>query len=182
MSESMDDVRYDIANTRQHMSDTLAELEARLGERREAVTGKVHAVRETLDPAKIGTQVGELIQAHPLAAVAVAFGLGLFLGRSGADRTLAAGTGDALRNSSRAALDATRSAAGAVVERVRGGSDAGTLTDVQVPLESGYLADDQAEPNIVDRLALEVGRALRFDALEHDMRSVFTSQKLPTSI
>lgn len=178
MAESMDDVRYDIANTRQRMSQTLQELDARLSQRSGEVKERVEAAKDRLDPG----QLGPLIQEHPWAALAVAFGIGLVLSGSGADRAVAHGTARAARDGSHAALDAARSARESVVERVRGGRE--QPSDMLVPLVADYTADavHEEKPGLVDRVADTVGRALQVDQLESSARSTFSSTKLPTSI
>jgi ElaB/YqjD/DUF883 family membrane-anchored ribosome-binding protein len=170
MAESMDDVRYDIQTTRQRMSETLSELDAHLESRKAMVADKVNAVKGQLDPERVIA----LVQEHPWAAVAVAFGLGAFLGGSGADRAIASATAGAATGVAHSTADAARSAAHAVTERVRGSG-----SDAEVPIEAQR--DDEGE-GLVDRLAGQVGRVIRIEELESDMRRAFVSHKLPTSI
>lgn len=169
MAESMDDVRYDIENTRQRMSATLAELDSRIESRKEAVADKVQAVKGRVDP----EQLLDLVRQHPIASLAVAFGVGALLARTGADRAIASATANAAVSASRSTVDAARSAATAVVEKVKGDG-----TDAEVPIQ----AERDVADTIVDRLAGQVGRVIRIEELESDMRRAFVSQKLPTSI
>src|SRR3712207_4920756 len=78
MAEMTEDVQRDIALTRERMSETIAELDARISDR-------VTAVKETLD-------VARLVQEHPWAALAVAFGAGVLLAGTGADARAAGAT------------------------------------------------------------------------------------------
>lgn len=168
MNESMDDVRYDIGNTRQRMSGTLAALESEIGARKDAVAGKVRAVKSRMDP----HHVGELVRQHPWAAMAVALGVGALFARSGADRAVVTGTAHAATSASRSTADAVRSAATSVVQKVKGEGDAEVRIDAQ----------RDAEDSLVDRAAGHLGRVIRIEELETDMRRAFVSQKLPTSI
>ena len=83
MPETTADVRRDIEETRERMSTTLTELEQRLN-------------------------VVQVVRDHPWPAVALAFGAGLALSASGADRKAAVATVAATKGSTRrigAALD-----------------------------------------------------------------------------
>jgi hypothetical protein len=78
MAETSHDIRQNIELTRQRMSDTLAALEAKVR------------------PARI-------VQEHPFAVLAAAFGVGVLLGRSGptgAVQTIRSSTADARRQAS----------------------------------------------------------------------------------
>ena len=67
--------RDDVQRTREQLSDTIAELEAR-------VTAPARAVKQRLD-------VGQMLREHPWAALAVAVGAGAIVARSGADERAA---------------------------------------------------------------------------------------------
>lgn len=117
--ETTAEVRRDIDVTRQRMSATVQELEAR-------IHGKVDAVKEKLD-------VAGLVRAHPWEALAVAAIAGVALAASGVDRKAAVATGRAAKQAPRVtgrALAATASGAvhlaGSAVSRLSGGPSDGT--------------------------------------------------------
>ena len=101
MAEAADDVRYDMAMTRQRMADTLAEIESR--------------VSNTVDGVKAKLDVMQLVRDHPWPALAVALAAGYALAATGADSAAAS----AVAEGSVSAAEATRDAASGVVDRVR---------------------------------------------------------------
>ena len=75
--------REDVQRARDHIADTIAELEDR-------ITAPVQAVKRRLD-------VGQMVREHPWAALAVAVSAGALVGGSGADRRAAAVAADTAR-------------------------------------------------------------------------------------
>jgi hypothetical protein len=107
MDPDIQEVRSEIAQTREQISDTLAALEAR-------VSDTAQAVKRTLNPL-------ELARTHPWPALGVAIGAGVALSASGADRTAAAATVTAGRRAPGATVRAAKRAsrkASAAAQRV----------------------------------------------------------------
>jgi hypothetical protein len=88
--------RNELTRVRDRMTDTAAELEARL-------TAPIDVVKEKLD-------VVQVVRDHPWPALAVAVGAGVAVGVSGADRKAASAAVDASRRGARTTADAARSA------------------------------------------------------------------------
>ena len=95
MHESTDTVRADIEATRARMSTTIAQLEKKV-------------------------DVAQKIRDNPWPALAIAFGAGLALSASGADRTIGSATADATQK--------TTSKVGSVLDDVLGTAVAGLVT------------------------------------------------------
>ena len=74
--------REELAAVRSRMSDTVAEIEAR-------VTAPVETARERVGAVKDRLDVVELIRSHPWPALVVALGAGVAVAASGADRKAA---------------------------------------------------------------------------------------------
>ena len=118
--EGTDDVRYDIALTRQRMTVTLEELS------REMQARKAEARAKTVG------RVEDFVQEHPLVTAAIAFGAGVLLAGTGADEKAAKGvvkgakaTPAALAGAAKAVPGAAKSLAVKVKDRVSGnGADA----------------------------------------------------------
>src|SRR5918999_1607361 len=106
MSETTNDVQRDIALTRERMSETIAELDARISRR-------VEVVKEKLD-------LAQLAREHPWPALGVAFGLGLLLARTGADAKAADATVRAAKAAPGTTVDLARKGWDAAVSKVRG--------------------------------------------------------------
>lgn len=94
MADSTAEVRQEIAATRAQMSETIAEIDARVSE-------GVSRVKEKFD-------VMEWARQNPWPALAVAFGLGLGLSASGADGRAARATTRAVKSAPRAAKGAAK--------------------------------------------------------------------------
>jgi hypothetical protein len=88
--------RDDVQRARDRILDTVAELEER-------VTTPVRAARQRLD-------VGQMVQGHPWAALAVAVGAGAVVAASGADERAAAMAVQKARQGGAATVRAARSA------------------------------------------------------------------------
>ena len=129
MHETTADVRRDIEETRVRVSRTLAELETEVGSRKDAVVERVVALRDGVTSA--GSTVQETIvdfaREHPWYALATAIGIGLAIGRTGADEAAARAAIDATKQAATAAADATKqgatAAAAATVTAARTGVD-----------------------------------------------------------
>jgi hypothetical protein len=129
MDPDIQEVRSEIAQTREQISDTLAALEAR-------VSDTAQAVKRTLNPL-------ELARAHPWPALGVAIGAGVALSTSGADRTAAAATVTAGRRAPGAAVRAAKRAsrkAGAAAQRVVHRDDAGLEESAAATYDGAHLA------------------------------------------
>ena len=101
MAEGADDVRHDMAVTRERMADTVAELEAR--------------VSSTVDGVKAKLDVMRWAREHPWPALAVALAAGYALATTGTDATVAGAVADGAASAAESAKDAASN----VVDRVR---------------------------------------------------------------
>lgn len=113
--ESTDDVRYDIALTRQEMTVTLEELSREVAARKAAVRERT-----------VG-RVEDFVHEHPLVTAAIALGAGVLLAGTGADEKAAKGVvkgakaaPGALAGAVKAVPGAAMSLAGKVRDRVSG--------------------------------------------------------------
>jgi hypothetical protein len=113
MSERTLDVQRDMALTRERMSETIDELEARISER-------ISVVKERLD-------LKQLVEDHPWPALAVALGLGVLLAGTAAD----ARSARAAKGAPGATADLARRAWTAAADVVRrdGNEEAATETE-----------------------------------------------------
>lgn len=116
MDESLDDVRRDIAATRERLAETIAAID-------DTVSTKVEAVTERLD-------VTRYVRENPWLALAVAVGVGVAVGASGSDRKAARAVASGARKAGPATLAAARGAgeamkhgASTLVDKVRGGGE-----------------------------------------------------------
>ena len=157
MSESMDEVQREIERTRERMSGTVAEIDARISER-------VEAVKERFD-------VVQLIRDNPWPALASALGAGVLLSATGADTKAAGAVKRAALATPGAVKSTAKRTADAVKSRFGGGSDADEdFGDVpeegSVATERGFLG------NVVSRLtgALAAPIVSRIDILVDEMR------------
>jgi hypothetical protein len=162
MSEITHDVQRDIALTRERMSETIAELDARISHR-------VAIVKERLD-------VAQLVQDHPWAAVAVALGIGALLAGTGADAKAARATVRAAKAAPGATAGAARHGWDAAVRRIRGDANGDGMTDAQ------EAADDRAaQPGLTDRVRDTITRTLGVDELIGQMRTAAEDLARPAS-
>ncbi|HET9010827.1 MAG TPA: hypothetical protein VFN38_03385 [Gemmatimonadaceae bacterium] len=97
--------RDDVQRARDHIADTIAELEER-------ITAPVQAVKRRLD-------VGQMVREHPWAALAVAVSAGALVGGSGADQRAAAVAAEKARTGGAAALRAARQGAASAREATK---------------------------------------------------------------
>jgi hypothetical protein len=157
MSERTANVQRDIALTRERMSETIAELDARISDR-------VATVKERLD-------VMQLAQEHPWPALAVALGLGVLLAGTGADVKAARATLRAAKGAPSATTDLARrgleAAKGVVRRNGAGEQDA----DAEVAVQSG----------LTDRMRSTITRALGIDELMSQMRDAAVELTRPAS-
>jgi hypothetical protein len=110
-SDDVSRVRYEMEETRERMSDTLAALESR-------VAGVADGVKEKLD-------VSQLVKEHPWPALATAIVAGVALSATRADEKAAGATVEAAKRGSSAAVDGLRHVGEAAVSRLNGGNDDG---------------------------------------------------------
>ena len=122
MHETTADVRRDIEETRARVSQTLGQLQEEVGERRSAVTERVVAVKDRVETTAESVQdsVVDFAREHPWYALAAAVGVGLLIGRSGADEAAARGAVSGTRNAATSVAGATASAARAGAEKAKG--------------------------------------------------------------
>jgi hypothetical protein len=154
MSETTNEVQRDIALTRERMSETIAELDARISDR-------VAVVKERLD-------LTQLVEDHPWTALAVALGFGVLLAGTGADAKAA-----------RATVQAAKRAPGATADLARRGWDA-AASAVQRD-GNGERAVDDVEPGLADRLRSTITRAIGVDELMTQMRDAAAELARPAS-
>jgi len=160
MSEMTEDVQRDIALTRERMSETIAELDARISHR-------VETVKEGLD-------VGRLIEDHPWAALAVAVGAGLLLAGTGADATAARATVRAAKAAPGTTAELARQGWDATVSKVRGNGDGAAETAADG-------AGGQDSAGVTDRMRDTIARALGVDELIGQMRTASEEFARPAS-
>jgi hypothetical protein len=153
MSERTADVQRDIALTRDRMSETIAQLDAR-------ISGRVAVVKERLD-------LKQLVEDHPWPALAVALGLGVLLAGTGADAKAARATVQAAQGAPGATADLARRGWGAVASAVRRDGDGD--------------GDVEAEPGLADRVRSTITRAIGVDELMGQMRDAAAELSRPAS-
>jgi hypothetical protein len=157
MSEATTDVQRDIALTRERMSETIAELDAR-------ISSRVAVIKDRLD-------LKQLVEDHPWTSLAVAVGLGLVLGGTGAESRAAQATVRAAKRVPGATADMAR----------RGWESASSI----VRRDDGQPAADEppinAEDGLADRLRGAIARAIGVDVLVEQMRDAATQLARPAS-
>jgi hypothetical protein len=151
MSEKTSDIQRDIALTRERMSETIAELDAR-------ISGRVTVVRERLD-------LKGLIEDHPWPALAVALGLGVLLAGTGADAKAA-----------RATVQAAKGVPGATADLAR----RGWVTAADALHRDGN-GEVEVEPGLADRVRSTITRAIGVDELMNQMRDAAVDLARPAS-
>ena len=161
MSEMTHDVQRDIALTRERMSETIAELDARISHR-------VAVVKERLD-------VAQLVQDHPWAALAVAFGVGALLAGTGADTAAARATVRAAKAAPGATAGVARQGWDAAVSKVRGDGDG------SAEIEGHGATIDGAGHGLTDRVRDTITRRLGVDELIGQMRTAAEELARPAS-
>jgi hypothetical protein len=153
MSESTSHVQRDIALTRERMSETIAELDARISDR-------VAVVKERLD-------LRQLVEDHPWPALAVAVGLGVLLAGTGTDAQAA-----------RATVRAAKAAPGATADLARRARDAAASV---VGRDGSVDREIDAEGGLADRVRSTITRAIGVDALMSQMRDAAAELARPAS-
>jgi hypothetical protein len=156
MSERTVDVQHDIALTRERMSETIAELDAR-------ISSRVAVVKERLD-------LKQLVEDHPWPALAVALGLGVLLAGTGADAKAA-----------RATVRAAKGAPGATADLARRGFEAAKGV---VNRDENGRREVEAEPErtaLADRVRSTITRAIGVDELVAQMRDAAAELVRPAS-
>jgi hypothetical protein len=159
MTEATTDVQRDIALTRERMSKTIAELDAR-------ISSRVTVITEKLD-------LAQLVQSHPWPVLVAALGLGVLLAGTAADRRAARATLRGARRGQDAAVNLARrgwSAAGRVVRRDGRGDGAAAHADAVA-----------SEPGLADRVKDAVARAVGVDELVTQMRDAADQLARPAS-
>jgi hypothetical protein len=155
MTESTSDVQRDIEETRVRMSETIAELDAQ-------ISSRVEAVKEKLD-------VSRLIRDHPWIALTAAVGAGVLLAGTGADAK---------------AVRAAKGAPGATAGLARRGWGAATSLvrrDGDADVASEGTQTEHAEPGLGDRLKDSISRAIGVDELIGQMRDAAAELARPAS-
>jgi ElaB/YqjD/DUF883 family membrane-anchored ribosome-binding protein len=118
--------REELAAVRSRMSDTVAEIEAR-------VTAPVERVKERAGAAKDRLDVVQLIRDHPWPALAVALGAGVAVAASGADRKAASAAMDASRTAAQKGSEALTSGAHSLKSAAANAAGAGAEHARQAP-------------------------------------------------
>jgi len=157
MSETTDTVQRDIALTRERMSETIAELDARISHR-------VEVVKEKLD-------VMQLVQDHPWPALAVALGFGVLLAGTRADAKAARATVRAAKAAPGTTADLARRGWDAAATKVRGGGNGDGAPEVE----------SAERPGLADRMRDTITRALGVDELIEQMRTAADELARPAS-
>jgi hypothetical protein len=157
MSEATTDVQRDIALTRERMSETIAELDAR-------ISSRVAVIKERLD-------LKELVEDHPWTALAVALGLGVLLGGTGADSKAAHATARAAKRAPGATADLAR----------RGWESAASVVSRDGRQDAGDDQPADAEAGLTDRIRGAIARAIGVDELVEQMRDAAAQLARPAS-
>jgi len=155
-------VQFEMEETRERMSDTLAALESR-------VTGVADGVKEKLD-------VSQLVKEHPWPALATAIVAGVALSATGADEKAAGATVEAAKRGSSAAVDGLRHVGEAAVNRLHGGND--DAANDGAGLDSGNGTVDQPKEPAKNPIVRAVQTQVR--ELANDMRRESESIGRPT--
>jgi hypothetical protein len=161
MSETTHAVQRDIALTRERMSETIAELDARISHR-------VAVVKERVD-------VAQFVQDHPWIALGAALGVGVLLAGSGADATAARATVRAAKTAPGTTAGLARKGWDAAVSKVRGDSAGSDET------KSADSPERPAEAGFTDRVRDTITRALGVDELIGQMRTAAEEITRPAS-
>ena len=156
MSERTTDVQRDIALTRERMSETIAELDARISDR-------VTVVKERLD-------LVQMIEDHPWPALALALGVGVLLAGTGADTKAARAGVRGVKAAPRATADLARRGFEAAKGVVRRDGDGEAEAEVE-PQEIG----------LADRVRSTITRAIGVDELMSQMRDAAAELTRPAS-
>jgi hypothetical protein len=157
MNDRTAEVQRDIAQTRERMSETIAELDTQIARR-------VATVKDKLD-------VMQLVQEHPWPALAIAVGLGVLLGGTGADAKAA-----------RATIRAAKAAPGTTADLASRGLDAAKGLIGRDGDGDGHAeAVVERQPGIGDRLSGTITRAIGIDELMNQMRDAAAELSRPAS-
>lgn len=122
MQETTADVRRDIEETRARVTQTLSALQSEVSGRKTAITDRVVAVKDgvaTAGDSVQGTIVG-FAREHPWYALATAVGIGLVIGRTGADEAAARATASGATSAAKSVAGTTAGVARAGVDRAKG--------------------------------------------------------------
>lgn len=161
MGETTDEVQRDIALTRERMSETIAELDAR-------ISNRIAAVKEKVD-------LMQLAREHPWPALAVALGVGVLLAGTGADAKAARATVRAAKAAPRTTADLARRGWDAAASKVRGdGNDQHDVDRRETEVEL-------AQPGLADRMRDTITRAIGVDELLGQMRTAAEELVRPAS-
>jgi hypothetical protein len=146
MTESIQEVRSEMAATRDRMANDIDEIKAKATERVNAAKERVNVMR--------------IVREHPWPALGAAVVLGAAIGGSGADAKLAAATAAGAKNAARASKDAATSA----IEKFHSRDDE--------PSER-FGEPDVSKPGLSDRVSVMLASlAMRgLDRLLDEMRS-----------
>jgi hypothetical protein len=157
MSERTTDVQRDIALTRERMSETIAELDARISDR-------ITVVKERVD-------LMQLVEDHPWPALALALGVGVLLAGTGADTKAARAGVRGVKAAPRATADLARrgfEAAKGVVRRDGNGGE----PELEV---------EQEEIGLADHVRRTITKAIGVDELMSQMRDAAAELTRPAS-
>ena len=164
MTETSIDVQRDIALTRERMSETIAELDAR-------ISSRVAVVKERLD-------LKQWAQEHPWPALAIALGVGVLLAGTGADAKAARATVRAAKAAPGTTADLARRGWSAAASKVHGDGDG----DAGEHDEGEHQGDAQSPSSgLVDRMRETITRAIGVDELIGQMRTAAEELARPAS-
>jgi hypothetical protein len=166
MSETTADVQRDIAATRERISETIAELDARITER-------VTVVKERLD-------VMQLVEDHPWPALAVAVGIGVLLAGTGADAKAARATVRAAKAAPGATTDLARRGLQAAKGVVRRDGDREIEVEDASEQES-HQAIEGERNGLTDHVRSTITRVTGVDELLGQMRDAAAELARPAS-
>jgi hypothetical protein len=125
MSDSIQAVQRDIAETRARMEATAAELH-------EVVADEVHRTEQKVDPRTY-------VRQYPWPALALALGAGIAIAVTGAERKAAVASVEGAKKAGKAIGDGAVAAKDAIVEKVKGGDE------LPEPVEMHPVVDGQEE-------------------------------------
>ena len=162
MTDTANEVRAEMAATRERMADDINEIKAKAAER-------VHAAKERVN-------VMRIVREHPWPALGAAVALGAAIGGSGADTKAAAATVAGAKK----AAQATRDAATSTIEKLHSSDHASSVGDGRRAAAGGRLTLGESlseqevnKPGIGDRVSVMLGALVMrgLDRLLEEMRA-----------
>lgn len=180
-----DEIRRDIEETRARVSQALAELDGEITSRKDAVQDRIAGARESVTGAadSVQTAIVDFAREHPWYALGAAVGLGLLIGRSGADEAAAKAALDGGKAAAQGLAGAAAGAAKAGADKARslvhpdhsGHSVAGEVAHDPQLGAVGSSAEDTGQVNmapggLLDRLQSQLADAVARSGLVEEMK------------